>query len=232
MPRKKTGSRSGKTDLAQKAYQDIRRMLFYNEIIPGQKIACSDLAERLGMSVTPIVQALKWLEFQGLVRHEPNRGYFTEPVSVKEVEEIYDLRKVIEVSLLPETLKRIDPAGIERLRASLETHLQAVHEVYLSRRLLTDMAFHLTLAELSGSTIPVKTLRHLFDLLYLKYRGNVLFVTSMKSADTEHRQIFDAVASKDLPRAAEALGRHLAHVKDHVASGLERMLEEQAQTRF
>ena len=61
---------------AQKAYAGIRRMLFHNEIVPGQKIGYRDLAERIGMSQTPVIQALKWLEFQGLVRHEPQPGLF------------------------------------------------------------------------------------------------------------------------------------------------------------
>ena len=48
---------------------------FFNETSPGQKIAYGDLAKRLGMSTTPIIQALKRLDEQGLVRYEPNRGY-------------------------------------------------------------------------------------------------------------------------------------------------------------
>ena len=83
-------------------------MLFHKEIGSGQKIACRDLANRLRMSPTPVIQALKWLEFQGLIRHEPDRGYYTEPFSLEEVEEIYELREVVEVSLIPETLKRLD----------------------------------------------------------------------------------------------------------------------------
>ena len=59
------------------------------------------------MSQTPIIQALKWLEFQQLVRHEPHRGYYTAPISLQEVEEIYDLRLLIEMNLLPVTLERL-----------------------------------------------------------------------------------------------------------------------------
>ena len=81
--KKKPSADAGHT---RKAYQGIRQMLFHNEIVPGQKIAYRDLAERLGMSQTPVIQALKWLEFQGLVRHERHRGYYTEPISIQEVE--------------------------------------------------------------------------------------------------------------------------------------------------
>jgi DNA-binding GntR family transcriptional regulator len=57
-----TGEKDAR-DSTWKAYTGIRNMLFHNEIMPGQKIAYRDLAERLGMSQTPVIQALKWLEF-------------------------------------------------------------------------------------------------------------------------------------------------------------------------
>ena len=65
-----------------KAYHGLRQMMFHKEIVPGQKIAYQDLADRLGMSLTPVIQALKWMEIQGLVRHESHRGYHVEPVDV------------------------------------------------------------------------------------------------------------------------------------------------------
>jgi DNA-binding GntR family transcriptional regulator len=155
----------------QIAYEGIRRMLFHSEIVPGQKIAYRDLAERLGMSQTPVIQALKWLEFQQLVRHEPHRGYYTAPISLQEVEEIYDLRLLIEMNLLPVTLERIDRDGVRRMKTALEAHLKAARAVYLYERLEKDMAFHLTLSELSGRRVHHQTLINLFDLLYLKYGG-------------------------------------------------------------
>ncbi len=62
---------AGKPDLTLTAYNAIRQMLFYNEIHPGQKIKYKDLAGRIGVSMTPVIQALKWLEFRNIVRHEP-----------------------------------------------------------------------------------------------------------------------------------------------------------------
>ena len=101
-------------------------MLFHNEIVAGQKIAYRDLAERLGMSQTPVIQALKWLEFQQLVRHEPNRGYYTAPISLQEVGEIYELRELIELSLLPKTLERLDARKIQRLQAAFQCPCQSL----------------------------------------------------------------------------------------------------------
>ncbi len=215
-----------------KAYQGIRQMLFHNEIVPGQKIAYRDLAERLGMSQTPVIQALKWLEFQGLVRHEHHRGYYTEPISIQEVKEIYDFREQIELALLPQTMARLDTAAIDRLALALEAHLKASREIYLHDRLIKDMEFHLTLAALSANRVQHQTLRLLFDLLYLKYGGNILFSTSMDKADSAHKELFNHIRDNNLTAAKTVLSRHINSVKKHVLSGLERLKKEKGKASF
>lgn len=209
----------------QKAYEGIRKMLFHNEIVAGQKISYRDLSERLGMSQTPIIQALKWLEFKQLVRHEPNRGYYTASISLQEVEEIYDLRELIELNLLPITLKRIGGLDVRRLKKALDAHLKASRNVYLYDRLLRDMEFHLTLSELSGRKVQHQTLINLFDLLYLKYGGEFLFSSSMDSADTDHKELFGHIEQRDLKGAKHVLSRHILRVKAHVLKGVRQMIE-------
>jgi len=199
-------------------------MLFQNEIVPGQKISYRELAERLGMSLTPVIQALKRLEFQNLVRHEPNRGYFTEPVSLEEVQEIYELREAIELSLLPVTISKLDETGIEKLRGIVDQNAASFQDFNLNDSLINDREFHLTLASLSGRKIQLDTLRHLFDLLYLKYRGSLLFVTAKVPVGSEHQNIFDPVVARDLEKAQKALQNHFINVKGQVLSALEQMI--------
>lgn len=213
----------------RKAYLGIRNLMLHNELAPGQKIAYRDLAERLGMSQTPIIQALKWLEFQQLVRHEPNRGYFTAAIDPKEVEDIYAVRETLELSLLPDIIRTIDDRGIQTLQTALKAHLKASREIYLAERLNRDMEFHLTLAQLSGNQVHYKILKDLFDLLYLKYSSNVLFSTSMESADDDHRALFDSIAGGDLKSARRILSGHIRRVKDHVLQGLRKITDAKSQ---
>lgn len=209
----------------RKAYLGIRNLMLHNELAPGQKIAYRDLAERLGMSQTPIIQALKWLEFQQLVRHEPNRGYFTAPIDPKEVEDIYAVRETLELSLLPGIIRTIDSKGLQTLRTALEAHLKASREIYLAERLNRDMEFHLSLAQLSGNQVHCKILKDLFDLLYLKYSSNVLFSTSMESADADHQALFDSIADGDLKSARRTLSGHIRRVREHVLKGLRKITD-------
>ncbi len=221
-----TKKKKTKEDFTQEAYMGIRRMFFLNEIIPAQKISYGDLAKRLNMSTTPVIQALKRLEFQGLVRHEPNRGYYTENISLEEITEIYEFRELIEVSLLPATIERMTKPRLSKLKKALDSHLDAVRDIYLKDRLLKDMELHLTLAQLSGNKIRINTLKALFDLLYLKYRGNILFVTPMETVDAEHQKLYEDIASGNLEGAQTILSQHISNVKKHAILSIERMNQE------
>ena len=226
MEQKKQSKKKSTDDFTREAYAGIRRMFFVNEITPGQKISYGDLAKRLGMSTTPVIQALKKLEDQGLVRHEPNRGYYTENISLQEIIEIYEFRELIETSLLPKTVAGINTKKLKTLKKALDSHLQAVRDIYLKERLLRDMEFHLVLAGLSGCTIRINTLKSLFDLLYLKYRGNVIFVTPMETVDSEHIDVYNYIAASDLDGATRILKQHIVNVKEHAIASIERMNKE------
>jgi DNA-binding GntR family transcriptional regulator len=222
----RTKTKKSKDDFTQEAYNGIRRMFFLNEIVPGQKISYGDLAKRLNMSTTPVIQALKRLEIQGLVRHERNRGYYTENISLSEVIEIYDFRELIEVSLLPDTIRGMTRTKLKKLKKALDNHLDAVRDIFLKDRLLKDMEFHMTLAELSGNRIRVACLKDLFDLLYLKYRGNIFFVTPMEMVDAAHIRLYDDIAAGNLEGARSVLAGHIANVKEHAISSIQRMNRE------
>jgi len=228
---KKT-TKKQKEDSSQIAYQGIRHMLYNKEIVPGQRIAYRDLAERLELSPTPIIQALKWLELQGFVQHEPNRGYSMAPFSLKEIEELYEIRELIEPSLIPAVIEKIDKKGISELKEALEAHLSAEREFYLKERLFKNREFHMTLASLSGKATQIRILQNVFDMLFLKYGGNYFPISSLSATDQAHQEIYDAVALRSLERAQSVLKNHLTNVKIQVMSSIKKILAEQERTEF
>jgi DNA-binding GntR family transcriptional regulator len=223
MQEKKPRKKSEKIDLAQKAFQGIRKMLFYNEIIPGQQIKYQELANKIGVSITPVIHALKWLEFKNIVRHEPNRGYFVNEVSLKEIREIYDIRLSLEVSLVPEIVKCVDDESIKRLKQSQEAYHTAVDADNYYGRLMTDMRFHLTLAAISQCQIQLKILQDLFDMILLKYKRNLILLGIMDSSLQEHAKILKSLEARDAAALQHALSTHLDHVRAHIIEGFERM---------
>ena len=225
--KKKAGPRE---DSSQIAYQGIRRLLFTKELVPGQKIATADLAEKLRLSPTPIIQALRRLELLGFVSHEPNRGFHITPFSMKEIEEIYEMRELLEPSLLRAAIENLKKEGITELKKAMEAHLAAERDFHLKDRLFKNKEFHLTLASLSGKETQVRILQNLFDLLFLKYGG--LPSTSLTATDQEHQEIFDSVAMRSLDRAQRVLKNHITNVKTQFLSSIRKMRAEQERAVF
>lgn len=224
----KISKKNGKwIDQDRKAYLGICQMLFNNELHPGQKIANKDLAQRLGVSTTPVIHALKLLELKGITRREPNRGYFVNTITVKEVEEIFDARIALEVSLLPKTIKYLDEAALKKLTGTLHAHDEAVALNDHSKRVMTDLRFHMTMASLSKTQIQVDLLEDLFDRLLLKYSKNLFYVSMIRTSQNEHYAIMDAFKKKNLSRMIDALTYHLNQTKGHIIKGLKQSLNEQ-----
>jgi DNA-binding GntR family transcriptional regulator len=221
-----------KEESSQTAYHGIRHMLYNKELVPGQRIAYRDLAEKLRLSSTPIIQALKWLELQGFVRHEPNRGYSMAPFSIKEVEELYEIRELIEPSLVLAAIEKIDKKGLSDLKEALEAHLSAEREFYLKERLFRNREFHMTLASLSGKATQIRILQNVFDMIFLKYGGNYFPISSLSATDQAHQEIYDAVALRSLERAQSVLKNHLTNVKIQVMTSIRKILAEQERTDF
>lgn len=225
--KKKTGLRE---DSSQIAFHGIRRMLYTRELVAGQKIAAAEIADKLRLSPTPVIQALKRLELLGFVSHEPNRGFHVTPFSIREIEEIYEMRELLEPSLLRTTIENLRKEDIAELKKAMEAHLSAERDFYSKERLFKNKEFHLTLASLSGKETQIRILQNLFDVLFLKYGG--LPSTSLTATDQEHQAIFDSVAMRSLDRAQRVLKNHITNVKTQFLSSVRKMLAEQEKAVF
>jgi len=224
MPPKETDKEIEKKDLTYKAYSAIRQMLFYNEIQPGQKIKYKDLANRIGVSMTPVIQALKWLEFRNIVRHEANKGYYVNKVSLKEITEVYNTRLLIEVALVPDTMKNLSNAGIKKIKKAMDKYKSAVAEDNYYKRIMTDMEYHMCLASLADSKIQLKMLQELFDVLLLRYSRNLYFSSVMETSLKEHSDILECLEKRDEEGVSKALAYHITIVRDHIIKGMSKLI--------
>ena len=190
------------------------------------------MAERLGMSLTPVVQALKHMEFMGLVRHEPNRGFFIEQISPQEIQEAYQLREMLELSLLPAVIEDFDDDDEKELKQALDEYLAASRSGSLNLRLAKDINFHMTLAGLSDQRLSIWILRYLFDFLYLRFGQELIFSRPQENAGLEHQAIFDAVAARDVSAARKAMRRHIRNIRNNALEGMQNRLAEAEEIDF
>ncbi|MBW2249047.1 MAG: GntR family transcriptional regulator [Deltaproteobacteria bacterium] len=225
IPKKKIKSSKGK-DLTREAYNDIRKMIFSNELRPGQKIPYRRMAERLNMSLTPVVQALKHMEFMGLVHHEQNKGFFVEKVTPREIDEAYKLRRILEPKLLAETIPTLDEQGEKKIGAALDEYIDACQKGSLKLKLVKDIQFHMSMAELSGQNLSILILRYLFDFLYLRFGQELIFSRPSEDSADAHTAIFDAIKSRDIKTATMVLKKHIKEINKNALDGISERLSE------
>jgi len=217
---------NSKINLTREAYNDIRKMIFINEFRPGQKVPYRELAKRLGMSLTPVVQALKHMEFLGLLQHEPNRGFYIKPIVAEEISEVYELREMLEVNLIPTIVAQLNKDGASRLKLALDEYLDASRSGSLKMRIAKDMNFHMTLAEISSQSISIRVLRYLLDFLYLRFEKEQIFSRPQESSAVEHQEIYDCIMARNSREAGKAVRNHIRSVKDNVMEDLRNRLED------
>jgi DNA-binding GntR family transcriptional regulator len=209
-----------KKDLTMLAFNGIKNLMFRNEITQDLRLNARELAKRLDMSPTPVVQALKLLHFQGILGHIPNKGYFIETNTPEMVRDIFNLRMALEAASLNTLLDRITPDGWQQLDQALNTHMEALDKNSPKLILLADMAFHITLAQISTGPAGERLMRNLFEMLYLKNRSVVLYISPKKQFGCHHEDILSLLRNKDIHAAQTALAQHIEMVRDSVIASM------------
>ena len=219
-------------NLTKKAYQDIRKRIFLDGLKPGQKVPYRRMAEGLNMSLTPIVQALKHMEFMGFVRHEQNRGFFVEKVTPDEIDEAYKLRYMLEPAMLTETISKLDKNGEKKIGDALDEYIEACRTGSLKLRIVKDIQFHMIMAELSGQSLSVQMLRHLFDFLYLRFSQELIFSRPSENSVADNTAIYKAIQNRDVKKATRALKEIISVTHKNALEGLQDRLADSEEVIF
>jgi len=212
-------------NLLDGAAGQLARMVLTQEINPGQKIPMDRIAEAIGASRTPVREALRLLETEGLVSQRPNRGFIVRRLDPGQTEELYGARRCLEVSLAEEAMRRSDEAFLRSLRA-----LHAMYERVLGgpadrRRLgmLVDKAFHLRIAEQAGNGYLRGLLANIFDRLILTRPIEGFPIHRTPIAIAEHGEILAAFQSGAAKAVRQSMSRNIENGRDAIVRHLRGM---------
>jgi DNA-binding GntR family transcriptional regulator len=201
--------------LSEDVYEVLKASIMDNVIPPGGRLSIDQLARDLGVSATPIREALVRLESEGLAQKEALRGYTTTPLlTVPEVEDLFEFRSVLEPWSAARAAERLDGEGLAALQAEMASVTSVPQgEGYAAYRDLAnqDERFHRLIAELSGNgeVVLAFTRTHchlrLFRLGYTPDQGDATL--------GEHREIAAAISARDADRARSAMAIHLEQAR-------------------
>lgn len=199
--------------LATLVQAEIEKLILSGAIPAGGKLTEANLAVQLGVSRGPVREAFRMLEEAGLVRTEKNRGVFVRSIPLQEVQDIFELRAVLEQHVGTKVAQLATAADVRGLRTLLREMEQAAKLGDASAYHRSNLAFHDRLFELAGNTKLTATYKRLVNELTLFRRQN-LTPESMKSYSAEHKDIVKCIAAGDGDGAAQAMRRHVMASRD------------------
>jgi DNA-binding GntR family transcriptional regulator len=198
------------------ARNSIRTSILRGEFGPAGKLTLSDIADRLGTSVTPIREALRDLAAEGLVDIDPHKGARVHDPSATELRETYALRLILETkamseaALLPLSVRMAACDRADRLADQMETEPDVPVWAKLNRAFHAEIAFALK-SEWPRLYSLIESLRN-FSLLPVTSALN-REVTLMRQADREHRLLIEAVRRGDSAEAGSITEKHLQRTR-------------------
>jgi DNA-binding GntR family transcriptional regulator len=200
-------------NLREEALAALRAAVLTGELEPDSIHSTTALAERLGVSPTPVREAMLELARQGLVEPLPNRGFRIVAAKEKDLDEIRDLRLMLEVPALAMVIERAEEAGLLALRPHVEDIGRAAERGDLQEFLTADRAFHLGLLELGRNERLVRIVGELRDQTRIMGLGPLAETGALKYAAAEHAAILDAVIARDVTAAQRGMFEHLHHTR-------------------
>lgn len=209
-------------NLSARVYSQIKHLILCNEIMPGQKLHHQELSERLGVSRTPVREALTRLVQEGYVSFLPNRGFTCKEIRIQEAEELYELREALEAFAVERAIAKLTEASLDRLRNKMNSYGRDVQNRFTRERLVYDQDVHLTIVQLAGNETLTNTLSHVFERIVLKRRTDGLYDQARGlAAHEEHLQLLTAMERRDVAAAVALVRQHIQAGKKNVMADLE-----------
>ncbi len=197
----------GPTQLTLQAAAQIRGLIIDGVLLPAEKIRQVELAEKIGVSRSPLREALRTLESEGVVTYEVNRGYVVARLEPQDLAEIYRMRALLESDLL-RSIRRPDKATLDALGKYNEEMIAAIQAVDIAEVLRANRDFHFTIFELS----PMNQFKREIARLWQLSEGYRTRWWRLPDApvriNREHKEIIKALRRFDLEALVEVSNAH------------------------
>ena len=199
-------------NLDQKAYQILKTMIIERQLLPGEKIAQEKLAEDLGISRTPLVNALKFLEKEKLVQCIPRRGFFVRLFSKHEMISIFELREVLEGLAARRAAQNISEKEIKELRGHFRQFAGVREKSDNKTYAREDRRFHEFLLNI-GAKEFLKSILETYNIMSFSYQTVSAEGLVRPPYETihEHLAIIDAIGKRDAESAERLMRQHLSN---------------------
>lgn len=208
---------SAPPNLTTLAYTSIKKHILEGKLRSNVRLTEEFFSKKLGISKSPVREALNGLQNEGLIRIEPRRGAYLRTFSIKEVQDLYNLRETLESYAV--SIVKIDAQLIKDLRASIERTRQFLSTNDKIRHIEEDVQFHSRIAMATGNMELYRVLNTIQNQIWL-FRCQTYDLSS-SSAPEAHTSILRALEKRDHAEGVEAMKDHIQNVRKHLVDFLE-----------
>ena len=187
----------------------VRASIIGGDLVSGGLYSVADLAEALNVSRTPVREALIELATRGMVRFERNRGVRILGTSINDLEEIFQIRLMLEVPAARRAVDRMQPPEVLALRRHLVSMERAAEADDAARLWVHDRRFHLALMIASGNGRLAEYVDTLRDMVLVRGVTTAGRARSLDAIVAEHRAILERVEAGDPDGTAELMAAHI-----------------------
>lgn len=192
--------------LYEQVAERLRQRIFARELAPGDWIDELKIAEELGISRTPLREALKVLAAEGLVTMKLRRGAYVTEASPKDLTDVYHLLALLEADAARTVASRGSEAALAEL-AALHAELRAA-VADTDRFFALNEAFHLRVLELADNRWRLQMVQDLRKVMKLNRQHSLLKSGRLQQSLAEHQALMDALRARDAERAARCMQAH------------------------
>lgn len=201
--------------LREVVFETIREAIIDGVLGPGERLMESQLAEELGVSRTPVREAIRKLELEGFVVMVPRKGAYVAGISLKDIADVFEVRAALEALAMVLAAERITEEELEELERILVRKAEIIEQQQeISLFIESDRKFHDTLYQASRNQRLIQMLTNLQDEIHRFRSVSLAFPGRMQVALDEHRKIVEALADRDIARAEALAWEHIENAEN------------------
>ncbi len=205
------------SNLTTLAYNSIKEYILDGKLDENSRLTEEFLSSQLGISKSPIREALNRLETEGLIRIEPRKGAYLRRLSTEEVTDLYDLREALETHVV--RTAKLTPALVAELQQSLKRQRAFLKANDRAHYIEEDVHFHAALAQATGNAHLCAVLANIQNQIWLSRRNT--YDLSSSTAPDYHGAIAEALEENQREKAEDAMRDHIQNVKQRLLEYLE-----------
>ena len=193
---------------AQHVLENLRRMILTGELRPAERAHQDEIAATLGVSIAPVREALRVLEQEGQVTYRPRRGYFVTELRLADIDEIYELRRLLEGRAARQALPTLDADALQRIELAAKDCVDAAKAGDIATELEANRRFHFTVLESPDHPHTMRVVRLFWDATE-PCRALYYNSAEARQASAEaHGRIIDAIRRNDPDGLVAELDAH------------------------